>query len=121
MRSCGALASGTERVSTQPVSRRLGEEFFQRDSLRANKQLALGLELQGKGLHAGQRFAAASAFHLNRNHRLALLQNEIHFTASFTPVGDADVGSKAGIKQVCADSRLNQPSPIIAVVSGFRE
>ncbi len=72
--------------STQPVSCRFGKELSECDALPANQQLALGLELPGKGFHTGERFAAAAAFDFNRNRILALLQDKIHFMISFTPV-----------------------------------
>src|SRR5208337_1776395 len=92
-------AKGRVLASLKPVSRWLGKEFLQGDALPTHQQLAPGLELQGKGCHAGERFAATSAFDLNCNHRFALLQNKIHFMVAFTPVGDADVRAKTGIEQ----------------------
>jgi hypothetical protein len=91
------------------MCRRFGKEFSQDNALSAYQQLAFGLELLDKGFHAGERFVPASAFHLNRNRRLAFLQNEIHFMVSLAPIGNANVRAETGIKQMRADTGFNQP------------
>ena len=91
------------------MGRWLRNKFLQGDALDTNQQLALGFELLGKAGHAGERFAAAAAFHLDGDHRLALLQNKIHLVVSLAPVGDAEVRAKAGVKQMRADGGLLQP------------
>jgi hypothetical protein len=108
-------------ASMQPMSRRFGKEFFQGMPCPPTSNWRLGLNCRAKASMPGKRFAAASAFYFNRNRRFAFLQNEIHFMVSFAPIGDADVRAETGIEQMSADAGFNQPSPIIAVLSGLGE
>ena len=103
----------------KPVGGWLGKKFFHRDSLSPYLKLAVGLKLSGKGFHAGKHFASAPAFDLNGHGRFALLQDEIYFLISFTPVGHLDVGTIAGIEQMRADARFDEPAPIITVLPDF--
>jgi hypothetical protein len=82
----------------------LGKEFLHRDALSADQQLAVGLELSGKGGHARERFAPGSALDLHRHGQHALLQNEVHLLIAFAPVGDLDIGAEAGIEQMRAEA-----------------
>jgi tripartite-type tricarboxylate transporter receptor subunit TctC len=105
----------------QPMSRRFGKELFQGNALSAHQKLAFWLELPDKGFDAGERFASAPAFDFNRNHRLAFLQDEIHFMVPFALAGKVDVRAETGIEQMRADTGFNQPSPVVAVLSGLGE
>lgn len=88
---------------------RVAEKFLQRDSLSAHEQQALGFELAGEGVHAGERFAAASALHLDRHGDLALAQDEVHLVIALAPVGQLDPSPDAGVEQVRAGGGFDEP------------
>src|SRR5690606_6887581 len=94
------------------------QEFLPRDTTVANQQHFIRAYRLSEGRHVGARSRIA-ALHFDTDYLAPTFQNEIHFIATFPPIGKLQTIREGPINQVCADRRLDDLSPFIRLLTDF--
>ena len=94
---------------SHPLVDGFGEELLDGDAVAADEQRAVRPERRRESVEAPERIPLPAALHLDRREPAASLDDKIHLAVAVAPVEQLALAGGRGVRQVCADRRLDEP------------